>query len=150
VTNKLSKRYDTQRANKFEVVGEEEVSFKMIRSNATILAKELDELSKHLKKFMCLNDNIEHKEEMDVLIIKQMLQQFYESMFPNRSQFELPLNQRNQFAYIHHEYQSNHEHMLFKIKAYILWLLVFLLALLLCITFKVFISILEFTSVFMP
>jgi UDP-N-acetylglucosamine-lysosomal-enzyme len=140
VTNKLTKRYGTIKANKFEIVGEEEVSFKMIRSNATILSKELDELNKHLKKFMCLNDNIEHKEKIDVTIIKEMLVQFYESMFPHRSNFELPLNKRNQFAYIHHYNQWNDKQIIFKSKIYIVWIVFFLLTLFLCSTLKVFIS----------
>ncbi len=140
MTNKLSKRYDTIKANKFEIVGEEEVSFKMIRSNATILAKELDELNKHLKKFMCLNDNIEHKEKIDVTIIKEMLVEFYESMFPHRSNFELPPNKRNKFVYIHDYNQWNDKQIIFESKVYIIWIVFFLLTLLLCSTLKVFIS----------
>ena len=100
VTNKLSQLYRNEKQNKFEIVGEEDVSFKMIRSNATIVAQELDELNKHLKKFMCLNDNIDHKssEDKDVIAVKRMLVQFYESILPIRSQFELPFNRINEFT----------------------------------------------------
>ena len=72
----------------------------MIRSNSTIVAQELDELSKHLTKFMCLNDNIDHKNkaDSDVIRVKRMLVQFYETLFPIRSQFELPIGQTNRYA----------------------------------------------------
>ncbi|CAG2166372.1 unnamed protein product [Oppiella nova] len=61
VTNKLTQIHEKQKRNKFEIIGEEEVVFKMIRSNATIVAQDLDQLSKQLKKFLCLNDNIDHQ-----------------------------------------------------------------------------------------
>ena len=65
----------------------------------------MDQLNKHPKKFMCLNDEIEYKEERDVRLIKEKFAQFYESMFPNPSEFELPLNESNKFAYIHQYYE---------------------------------------------
>ena len=81
---------------KHEVVGEEDVTFKMIKNNATHVLKQLDEIRKNKKKFICLNDNIDH-DKVNASVVKGILVDFYESLFPTPSQFELPNNVRNQF-----------------------------------------------------
>lgn len=59
ITSKLSKAFaEMSNRNRFEVVGEDEVSFVMVKTNASAVAKELDRLRKNPKKFMCLNDDI--------------------------------------------------------------------------------------------
>lgn len=51
------------------------------------------------RKFICINDNIDHnKEGADVA--RMVLRDFYESMFPVPSQFELPRQYRNRFLYL--------------------------------------------------
>lgn len=140
MTNKLSQLYANQKHNRFEILGEDDVSFKMIRSNATIVAQELDQLNKHLKKFMCLNDNIDHKssQDMDVIRVKRMLVQFYESIFPTRSQFELPVGHINRFLYIHDykQWQSK-QNKTFKFNFNSLWICLICLALILVFISKV-------------
>lgn len=84
---------------KHEIVGEEDITFKMIKNNATHVLKQLDGIRKNKKKFICLNDNIDH-EKVNASVVKGILVDFYESVFPTPSQFELPKNSRNQFLYM--------------------------------------------------
>ena len=84
---------------KHEVVGEDDITFKMIKNNATHVLKQLDEIRKNKKKFICLNDNIDH-DKVNASVVKGVLVDFYESLFPTPSQFELPNNVRNQFLYV--------------------------------------------------
>ncbi|XP_054165085.1 N-acetylglucosamine-1-phosphotransferase subunits alpha/beta-like [Oppia nitens] len=142
VTNKLRKLYEKkQKYNKFEILGEEDVTFKMIRSNATIVGQELDELRKHVKKFMCLNDNIDdHNSDgkhNNISQIKQMLVDFYESIFPMRSQFELPLGQTNRFTCIHDYSQWKHkQNSSSQFMSSNIWIIVIVFALILTIISK--------------
>lgn len=52
------------------------------------------------RKFVCLNDNIDHNHK-DAQTVKAVLRDFYESMFPIPSQFELPREYRNRFLHMH-------------------------------------------------
>ena len=82
---------------------------------------ELDTIRKEQKKFICLNDNINHEKEgadlvrdreseklifywcSSYIIISQaklILLDFYESLFPIPSQFELPPEYRNRFLHV--------------------------------------------------
>lgn len=51
------------------------------------------------RKFICLNDNIDHSHK-DAATVKAVLRDFYESMFPLMSQFELPREYRNRFLHM--------------------------------------------------
>lgn len=51
------------------------------------------------RKFICLNDNIDHSHK-DAVTVKAVLRDFYESMFPLPSQFELPREYRNRFLHM--------------------------------------------------
>ncbi|XP_041472270.1 N-acetylglucosamine-1-phosphotransferase subunits alpha/beta-like isoform X1 [Lytechinus variegatus] len=84
---------------KYEIMGEEEIAFKMIQTNVSQVIGQLDDIRKHPKKFVCLNDNIDHKSS-DAYMVKAVLQDFYESLFPVVSQFELPRDYRNRFLHI--------------------------------------------------
>lgn len=48
------------------------------------------------RKFNCINDNLQPGQE-DNALIHQLLEDFYLSFFPQRSQFELPATYRNRF-----------------------------------------------------
>lgn len=39
---------------------QEEIAFKMIRTNVSTVVGQLDDIRKNPKKFICLNDNIDH------------------------------------------------------------------------------------------
>lgn len=59
----------------------------------------LDEIRKHRKKFICLNDNIDHSKP-GADLAKLILLDLYESLFPNPSKFEIPGLFRNRFLHL--------------------------------------------------
>ena len=81
---------------KFEMVGDEEITFKMIRNNVSHLIHQLDWIRKNRRKFVCLNDNIDH-DNPESKVIRAILKDFLEYLFPEPSQFELPRGFRNKF-----------------------------------------------------
>ena len=84
----------------FEIVGDEDVTFKMIRNNVSHFIYQLDWIGKNRRKFVCLNDNIDH-EDHNAKLIRTILRDFFESLFPEQSQFELPRSYRNKFLKVH-------------------------------------------------
>lgn len=82
----------------FTLMDDTEIAFKMIKSNISTVVGQLDDIRKHPKKFICLNDNIDHNKE-DAKTVKAILQDFYEAVFPIPSQFELPREYRNRFLH---------------------------------------------------
>ncbi|MEQ2211531.1 hypothetical protein XENOCAPTIV_005247 [Xenoophorus captivus] len=80
-------------------MGEEEIAFKMVRTNVSHVVGQLDDIRKNPRKFICLNDNIDHNHK-DAPTVKAVLRDFYESMFPLPSQFELPREYRNRFLHM--------------------------------------------------
>lgn len=91
-TKKSSKKY------KHETLGDDDIAFKMIGNNATAVLRQLDNIRANKKKFICLNDNIDHSQ--DATTVRALLVDFYESFFPIPSQFELLADYRNQFLYV--------------------------------------------------
>lgn len=107
--------------DRFEIMGEEEIAFKMVRTNVSHVVGQLDDIRKNprwdeksfsflaffcpkasfcmTRKFICLNDNIDHSHK-DAATVKAVLRDFYESMFPLASQFELPREYRNRFLHM--------------------------------------------------
>ncbi|KAF8795915.1 N-acetylglucosamine-1-phosphotransferase like protein [Argiope bruennichi] len=99
VSNMLLQHFGTQKKNNYETVGEEEVAFKMIHNNLSQVLGQIDDIRKHPKKFICLNDNMNHGTQ-EAEVIRAVIQDFYESLFPTRSQFELSPEYRNRFLYV--------------------------------------------------
>ena len=52
------------------------------------------------RKFICLNDNLDPKRVKDNVLARAVLQDMYESLFPQPSSFELPLEFRNRFLHM--------------------------------------------------
>ncbi|KAA0721026.1 N-acetylglucosamine-1-phosphotransferase subunits alpha/beta [Triplophysa tibetana] len=99
ITERVHKAFRDQNKYKFEIMGEEEIAFKMIRTNVSHVVGQLDDIRKNPRKFICLNDNIDHSLK-DASTVKAVLRDFYESMFPLSSQFELPKEYRNRFLHM--------------------------------------------------
>ncbi|MEE6480080.1 hypothetical protein FKM82_012450 [Ascaphus truei] len=99
VTDLIRKTYKDKNKNRFETMGEEDIAFKMIRTNVSHVVGQLDDIRKTPRKFICLNDNINHIHK-DAPTVKAVLRDFYESMFPIPSQFELPREYRNRFLHM--------------------------------------------------
>ncbi|XP_041782624.1 N-acetylglucosamine-1-phosphotransferase subunits alpha/beta [Anopheles merus] len=72
-------------------------NFKMLTSNITQVVDALDELRKTPKKFNCINDNLSDDRPDDNQLIGALLEDFYLSLFPARSSFELESTYRNRF-----------------------------------------------------
>lgn len=100
VIDLIRKAYKDKNKYRFEIMGEEDIAFKMIRTNVSHVVGQLDDIRKNPRKFICLNDNINHIHK-DAQTVKAVLRDFYESMFPIPSQFELPREYRNRFLHMH-------------------------------------------------
>ncbi|XP_056430538.1 N-acetylglucosamine-1-phosphotransferase subunits alpha/beta [Hyla sarda] len=100
VIDLIRKAYKDKNKYRFEIMGEEDIAFKMIRTNVSHVVGQLDDIRKNPRKFICLNDNINHNHK-DAQTVKAVLRDFYESMFPIPSQFELPKEYRNRFLHVH-------------------------------------------------
>ncbi|XP_076153324.1 N-acetylglucosamine-1-phosphotransferase subunits alpha/beta-like [Alosa pseudoharengus] len=99
ITERIHKAFRDQNKYKFEIMGEEEIAFKMVRTKVSHVVGELDDIRKNPRKFICLNDNIDHSHK-DAGTVKAVLRDFYESMFPLPSQFELPREHLNRFLHM--------------------------------------------------
>lgn len=98
VTKLLNESKGTTKKYKHETVGDEDIAFKMISNNASLVLRQLDGIRAHKKKFICLNDNIDHAQNAS--LVRALLVDFYQSLFPTPSQFELPKDYRNRFLYM--------------------------------------------------
>ncbi|CAB0036311.1 unnamed protein product [Trichogramma brassicae] len=53
------------------------------------------------QKFICLNDDLDPSKQSDNEVVRALLNDFYRSLYPKRSSFELPLQYRNRFTHRH-------------------------------------------------
>ncbi|CAC5391910.1 GNPTAB [Mytilus coruscus] len=95
----IQSKFKSRQKHKFVTLDDQEIAFKMIKSNISTVVGQLDDLRKNPKKFICLNDNIEHNKP-DAQTVKAILQDYYESVLPIQSQFELPREYRNRFLHV--------------------------------------------------
>ena len=75
----------------------EDVTFVMVRNNATVVQHQMDHILYKRPKFLCINDDMNHShpEHRDILGIVQTLLDTY---YPVPSSFELPEGLRNSFT----------------------------------------------------
>jgi len=95
----FQKQLKSRTKYEFEVVGEDDIIFKMLNANVTRVVALLDEVRQKPQKFICLNDNIDY-EQSSAKTVKVVLRDFYESFFPKPSRFELPLEYRNRYLHM--------------------------------------------------
>ena len=90
-----------------EIVDDKDVTFKMLKSNSTKVRIDLDYIRRNPKKFICLNDNMDHGNSIEHSENIRQLAEFYQTMFPNPSPFEhiLP-GKENKFLY-KYKYKTN-------------------------------------------
>eukprot|EP00020_Sapocribrum_chincoteaguense_P004853 CAMPEP_0170737504 /NCGR_PEP_ID=MMETSP0437-20130122/4160_1 /TAXON_ID=0 /ORGANISM="Sexangularia sp." /LENGTH=884 /DNA_ID=CAMNT_0011075891 /DNA_START=61 /DNA_END=2715 /DNA_ORIENTATION=+ len=84
---------------RFTTMETEEVAFVMVDANDTQMAEKLDSVRRNPKKFICLNDNIDHGSDWSLGAVTR-LQNLYSILFPHRSAFELPDGVRNDARYV--------------------------------------------------
>eukprot|EP00041_Stephanoeca_diplocostata_P039414 m.1624021 g.1624021 ORF g.1624021 m.1624021 type:complete len:1659 (-) comp25387_c0_seq5:5707-10683(-) len=99
----LKKAKGKQYVHKSQLISEQDganyIAFEMVRNNLSIVMDQLDAIRRSPRKFVCLNDNIDHRKS-EAQEIVGALHSFYESFFPKRSQFELPIGLRNRFLHM--------------------------------------------------
>lgn len=71
----------------------------MVGNNDTVMQGKLDGVRQKRHRFICLNDNINHSSPDSGRVVN-VLHDFYMSVLPLSSPFELPPNTRNAYAYI--------------------------------------------------
>jgi UDP-N-acetylglucosamine-lysosomal-enzyme len=80
-------------------LGTDDVAFLMINENDTNVESRLDGIRYRQQKFICLNDNMNHTNPKAKDTVR-LLHQFYMSLFPLPSTFELPDGSYNRFLHL--------------------------------------------------
>ncbi|CAG0878998.1 unnamed protein product [Darwinula stevensoni] len=99
VVDQMLAKFGTKPRFKYQVMGDEEATFHMISSNVSLVVRQLDEMRRNPKKFICLNDD-KDQDAKDVHLIQALMRDFYESIHPIPSSFEHPAILRNRFLYL--------------------------------------------------
>ena len=97
ISSLINKALQNVTTYKHEIVDDKDVTFKMLKSNSTRVRIDLDYVRNNPKKFICLNDNMDHGSSYEHLENTDMLAEFYQTMFPEPSPFEHPLGTVNKF-----------------------------------------------------
>jgi hypothetical protein len=74
---------------RFELVSDARVKFITLSGRLTALSASLKVALNFRQKFLCINDDIDYAKKNEVEMISEMLRQFYESLFPDKSSFEI-------------------------------------------------------------
>eukprot|EP01101_Sappina_pedata_P012541 TRINITY_DN865_c0_g1_i1.p1 TRINITY_DN865_c0_g1~~TRINITY_DN865_c0_g1_i1.p1 ORF type:complete len:380 (+),score=93.76 TRINITY_DN865_c0_g1_i1:2007-3146(+) len=97
--DKLKKRITSKKQYKFESRNSDEVAFVMIGDNLNSTLKSLDGIREKRHRFICLNDNMNHTDSSSTKVV-QALHDFYQSLFPYPSAFELPTGAANDHLHV--------------------------------------------------
>ncbi|CAH1118559.1 unnamed protein product [Phaedon cochleariae] len=103
LTEKLLHHFGLKPKYKYQVIDDSEskyVSFKMLNSDINFVAGCLDDIRRNRRRFICLNDNLDATKEEENELVTSLLLDFYLSLFPHPSKFELPDDIRNKFLYV--------------------------------------------------
>ena len=73
----------------YEVDETEETWYYLGLRNILKLKKKIRYLKKNPKKFLCLNDVIDYTNATKTHLLTQSLNEFYDQLFPEKSQFEI-------------------------------------------------------------
>nr|CAI5838871.1 unnamed protein product [Callosobruchus analis] len=120
----LKDRFGSAQKYRFEAISNAEskhVSFKMLNSNISDVVMNLDEIRSSERKFVCLNDNLDESKVAENELVRAILYDFYLSLFPHPSKFELSEDYRNKFLYM--KDLNEWKMYRFKIKLFIIFLM---------------------------
>nr|XP_012153616.1 PREDICTED: N-acetylglucosamine-1-phosphotransferase subunits alpha/beta isoform X2 [Megachile rotundata] len=110
ISRKILAKFGEGKLYPHEIIkaGKNEI-FEMLTSNVSLTVQLLDEIRRDPKKFICLNDDMDPLRRSENEIVRALLNDFYRSLYPLRSTFELPLQYRNLFAHRHElfEWRAN-------------------------------------------
>jgi len=95
----LQQAFAKKRKYHHEIRDTDDVAFIMVANNDSSLQSRLDGIRLRRHKFMCLNDNLNHSDPTTAESLR-LLHEFYESLFPLRSSFELPDGVTNPYMHI--------------------------------------------------
>ncbi|KAJ9469477.1 Exopolysaccharide phosphotransferase [Diplonema papillatum] len=79
----------TEKRYTHKVMEEDEISFFMVRDNATVAQRQMDHVLWKRAKFICINDNMNHSDP-GTRGVKRVIHTLMREYFPIRTQFELP------------------------------------------------------------
>ncbi|KAG6960705.1 hypothetical protein JG688_00009451 [Phytophthora aleatoria] len=82
--------------NKVELMSETEVTFHMLSDNFKFAWKQMMGTRARRTKFVCINDDMKYPSTA----VSQILHELFLSIWPKRSQFELPYHLKNRYAHI--------------------------------------------------
>lgn len=102
VSRKVKAKFGEEKLYQHEIIkaGKNEI-FEMLTSNVSLTVQLLDEIRRDPKKFICLNDDMDPLRHAENEVVRALLNDFYRSLYPLRSTFELPLQYRNLFTHRH-------------------------------------------------
>ena len=77
----------------------DDVEFQEVTSNVTDMISKLDLIKQQHKLFLCMQDGISHspENEKNNKLVYSLMDDFYKTMYPVPSQFELPSDLRNRY-----------------------------------------------------
>ena len=73
----------------YELVNNGDSIFVMVSGQPAMIKGRLEYLVQKPRKFMCLNDNINYHQENRAIELQNIINEFYEALFPEKSKFEL-------------------------------------------------------------
>lgn len=98
VVDELKLHFANRHRYKHTTLEDADVAFKKLTSNLSDVVKDLDDLRRNQFKFICLNDDMDGNRVEDNERVQMFLWDFYESILPVPSQFELPMEFQNKFT----------------------------------------------------
>lgn len=105
--NSVSEKVGAKRNKyKYEALGDEGTKFVMISGDPLEIQVKLNNLIREPRKFVCLNDNIDYKLRTEAKRLKEIVSNFYTSLFPLKSSFELSSMTEEEKPAIQVEYSS--------------------------------------------
>ena len=82
-----------------EFRGDDDVWFVSLTNNANQAALDLDQIILHPRKWICLNDDMDHADPASQRVVR-IIHDFYAHLFPRPSQFEYHDNTRNPLLHV--------------------------------------------------
>ena len=101
IVEQLQSKFKDRRKFKHVILDDnKDFTLKRLTSNLSDVVRELDDLRKTPVKFVCLNDDTDQTRVADNERVHAFLIDFFESILPVPSSFELPRNYRNKFLHM--------------------------------------------------
>ncbi|XP_061124446.1 N-acetylglucosamine-1-phosphotransferase subunits alpha/beta-like [Syngnathus typhle] len=94
VTDGIRSAVKDQKKYRYQVTGQGDVHFKMLHNNLAEADRIFNDLQRNPRKFICINDDLDHTQSVAKEVQKK-LAQFYQSKFPQPSEFELQTSNRS-------------------------------------------------------